>query len=474
MVGFGANRRGGRLPSFILVALLVVIGILSFNYWSLLNRHSRVQEELAEVQVQVTRTETARGRLEKRNSELMVQVDTHKKQLDQKEGDYLSLEGKLQAKDALIRKCTDDKMKLLNDASEQQAETRHFQEQLTELRQEFVKQEAQINEYKRNSSSLEKKVAYESLQCSQQIAQLKEQYEESMKKLTQEVAELKQLKFIESVVKEDKSAVNNAGDVKPAGKETDLEKQDSTQKLDSKEGKDGDLVKPGGDAGMPGIEDTEVGKVEDTLFNLKKPAVTLIKKDSDTLLTAVRSLGGVRKIPLALAQEDNPAEQLEPNQVHLDAGRANLLHLQNPIPGNEELGEQPKQLEAPDNNMIPEQQLPKNIAPQLPLDQAQVLPNPIEHVRQPAAGELHKHRQSRFFDENESPVDPQHGSKLADYNGDDGNVGEYEADKQAELAYNEEEDGDGGEEDVQDDDERDAQGDNPMEYGKRHPANDIL
>ncbi|MEQ2170999.1 Protein golm2, partial [Goodea atripinnis] len=56
---------------------------------------------------------------------------------------------------------------------------------------------------------------------------------------------------------------------------------------------------------------------------------------------------------------------------------------------------------------------------------------------------------SRFFDENESPVDPQHGSKLADYNGDDGNVGEYEADKQAELAYNEEEDGDGGEEDVQ-------------------------
>lgn len=55
----------------------------------------------------------------------------------------------------------------------------------------------------------------------------------------------------------------------------------------------------------------------------------------------------------------------------------------------------------------------------------------------------------RFFDENESPVDPQHGSKVADYNGDDGNVGEYEADKQAELAYNEEEDGDGGEEDVQ-------------------------
>lgn len=66
-----------------------------------------------------------------------------------------------------------------------------------------------------------------------------------------------------------------------------------------------------------------------------------------------------------------------------------------------------------------------------------------------AADSLLSYSTGRFFDENESPVDPQQGSKLADYNGDDGNVGEYEADKQAELAYNEEEDGDGGEEDVQ-------------------------
>ncbi|KAL8197367.1 UNVERIFIED_CONTAM: Protein casc4 [Gekko kuhli] len=87
-------------------------------------------------------------------------------------------------------------------------------------------------------------------------------------------------------------------------------------------------------------------------------------------------------------------------------------------------------------------------------------------------GPMESGRRGRFFDENESPVDPQHGSKLADYNGDDGNVGEYEADKQAELAYNEEEDGDGGEEDVQDDEERDFQMD-IADYGKQH-FNDVL
>lgn len=110
MVGFGANRRGGRLPSFILIFLMVIIAVLSFNYWTVSNKHGRLLEELAEVQTQVKRTEAARSRLEKRNSELMVQVDTHKKQIDQRDGDYSALEGKLQARESLIKKCTDDKV----------------------------------------------------------------------------------------------------------------------------------------------------------------------------------------------------------------------------------------------------------------------------------------------------------------------------------------------------------------------------
>lgn len=111
MVGFGANRRGGRLPSFIFIFLMVIIAILSFNYWTVSNRHSRLLDELAEAQTQVKRTDAARSRLEKRNSELIVQVETHRKQIDQKDGDYSALEGKLQAREAAFKKCTDDKVK---------------------------------------------------------------------------------------------------------------------------------------------------------------------------------------------------------------------------------------------------------------------------------------------------------------------------------------------------------------------------
>lgn len=110
MIGFGANRRGGRLPSFILIFLMAIIAILTFNYWTVSNKHGRLLDELAEVQTQGKRQEAARSRLEKRNSELMLQVETHRKQIDQKDGDNNVLEGKLQAREALIKKCTEEKV----------------------------------------------------------------------------------------------------------------------------------------------------------------------------------------------------------------------------------------------------------------------------------------------------------------------------------------------------------------------------
>lgn len=91
--------------------MMVIIAILSFNYWTVSNRQSSLLDELAEAQTQVKRTDAARSRLEKRNSELIVQVDTHRKQIDQKDGDYSLLEVKLKAREADYRKCSDDKVR---------------------------------------------------------------------------------------------------------------------------------------------------------------------------------------------------------------------------------------------------------------------------------------------------------------------------------------------------------------------------
>ncbi|XP_053472869.1 protein GOLM2 isoform X1 [Ictalurus furcatus] len=495
MVGLGANR---RVPSFVLVGMMVVLILLSYNYWSVSQEHQRAIDELVEVHAQVKRTDAARTRLEKRNSELMLQVDTHRRQIDQKDGDYSMLEGKLQAQDVLVKKCTDEKMRLQSELTQKTSDINRLKEQVKEMRDEIIRQEEQLREVKKNNTNLERKMEYESLQCGRQIAQLKDEYEESKKLLEEKATKLK---------KETVDARKAGTVVTQAERGTEAAGAHhlvAGQRHDNPDIKD-DLVKPGSDAGMPGIEDSEVGKVEDMQFALKKPAITAqnmepVEQDKQpgagagagpdagpdagadaAIDTKVRAGAGAGEGPGFDAPRGLPLDRPDLPQ---DGGAAKgLPEIQQQVPqpvvdrpvalneGNkaavqaDEFGEQQRQMRDPEN---PGAALPP------PPNPAHVLPNPMDPQRDAAPAAPLRHRQSRFFDENESPVDPQRNSKLADYNGDDGNVGEYEADKQAELAYNEEEDGDGGEEDAQDDEDRDAPGDRGVDYGKRHQAIDIL
>ncbi|XP_062380367.1 protein GOLM2 isoform X2 [Sardina pilchardus] len=469
MVGFSANRRGGRLPSFIFIALMVVIAILSFNYWSVSNKHGRLLDELAEVQTQVKRTDAARSRLEKRNSELMVQVDTHRKQIEQKDGDFNVMEGKLQAREALIKKCTDDKMKLQNDVTTQSAEIQRVKEQLKELRQEFLKQEDQLREVKKNSTTLERKLEYESLQCGRQIAQLKEEYEEAKRALEVQAAELR--KSLES----QRAAVVAGVGAAEGGTEGQAGGERHTQATKQKDAADlkDEMGKLGSDAGMPGIEDSEVGKMEEVQFGLKKPAITQkqaedrggmgagagpgpmpgagagagagagvvegagvgisldrpeLPRDGPVGMEARGVLMQQQQLaPQAqaerpiLAQGDRPILAQGDRPILAQGDRPILAQGDRPILFDEdnkvrvqadELGEQRRQLRAPDvahGKMLEAKANP-----------AQVLPNPMEprRARDPAPAEPPRHRQN--------------------------------------------------------DEDRDLPGDRGVDYGKRHQANEIL
>ncbi|XP_028926253.1 protein GOLM2 isoform X2 [Ornithorhynchus anatinus] len=434
MVGFGANRRSGRLPSLLLLGLLVAVAVLAFNYWSVSSRHVLLQEEVAELQGQVQRTEVARGRLEKRNSDLLLLVDSHKKQMDVKEADCGRLSGQLQAREGQGRRCEEDKVKLQNNISYQMADIHRLKEQLAELRQEFLRQEDQLHDFKKNNTYLGRRLEYESFQCGQQIKELRAQHEENIKKLADQF--LKEQKEALKVQSNKENEQNRPGGPGPQpaaeGAEPAPSKNEEPSSNHVPLGKD--QAKGGSDAGMPGIEENDPSKAEDLPTALKKP-----------LLSAHRE-----------------AHQVN---VHPPTGQP---HPQKAAPGGNS-----------DENPAPPKPIPANPLQRLITGQngekdgeRRANPDLLKPVPKERVGDFHKMKQSRFFDENESPVDPQRGSKVADYNGDDGNVGEYEADKQAELAYNEEEDGDGGEEDIQDDEERELQMD-PADYGKQR-FNDVL
>ncbi|XP_072004878.1 protein GOLM2 isoform X1 [Engystomops pustulosus] len=410
MVGFGAPRRTGRLPPFVLVALLVVIALLAFNYWSVSGRQAALQEDLAALQEQVQRTEVARSRLEKRHSELMVQAESNRRQLEQRLGEHQSMRDRFQARDVEAQRCEADREKLLANVSLQTADIAHLKEQLHELRQEFLRQEDQLHEYKNNNTQLLKTMKEESLQCAKQLADQRREYEESIKRLQHTDKDKVE------TGKTDNTAVGDIGQDSKMHTVSAIAKEEHAEDPSSNRLHfDRDAAKAGGDAGMPEIEDSEPAKPD---------VVPTVEKKADGAL--VDEIGESEKQP-----------SLQPDSI------ANTQAKYLP-PGAKKDSASPAE-----DNAIHFGQLPPKPIPKEP--KSMIFPNI---------------KQSRFFDENESPVDAQHGSKVADYNGDDGNVGEYEADKQAELAYNEEEDGDGGEEDVQDD-ENDGQVD-AAEYRKDH------
>ncbi|XP_045864454.1 protein GOLM2 isoform X2 [Meles meles] len=288
MVGFGANRRAGRLPSFVLVVLLVVIAVLAFNYWSISSRHVLLQEEVAELQGQVQRTEVARGRLEKRNSDLLLLVDSHKKQIDQKEADYGRLSSRLQAREGLGKRCEDDKVKLQSNISYQMADIHHLKEQLAELRQEFLRQEDQLQDYRKNTTYLVKRLEYESFQCGQQIKELRAQHEENIKKLADQfLQEQKQDSNKFESKDENDLGINNHALPKniPKVAENAADKNEEPSSNHIPHGKE--QIKRGGDAGMPGIEENDLAKVEDLPTALRKPSISVSQYESHQAISHI-------------------------------------------------------------------------------------------------------------------------------------------------------------------------------------------
>lgn len=369
------------------------------------------------------RTDAARVRLEKRNTELMVQVDTHRKQMEQKDGDYSILEGKLLTRETLIKKCTDEKMKVQSESTAQMTENQRLTEQLKELKQEFIKQEEQLREVKKNSTTLERKLEYESLQCGRQIAQLKEEYEETKKALENEASKLRQ-----SVLDGQKGAVaGRHADGAPGAEMVGERHTVATHRHDTPDLKE-EMGKPGSDAGMPGIEDSEVGKIDDVQFALKKPAITQKHEDAPDVVVGAGAGPGVGAADgpggLGLDQPRLQQDQVE-GRAAAGAPLGVVKQPDKPIVFEEdnkagikadELGEQQKQIRAPDHVKGDSEHL-KGIP--LPANPAQV-PNPIQPHRakdQVAAEPVH-HRQN--------------------------------------------------------DDDRDMQGDRAVDYGKRHQAIDIL
>ncbi|XP_010715944.1 protein CASC4 isoform X3 [Meleagris gallopavo] len=161
------------------------------------------------------------------------------------------------------------------------ADIHRLKEQLAELRQEFIRQEDQLHEYKKNNTYLMRRLEYDSLQCGQQIKEMRMQHEENMKKLMDQIVrEQKATQRIQSIKD---AEINPNGDDQAVSKTVpEMEvKNAENNELPSDRGVNGkEKVKPGGDAGMPEIEDNDPAKAEDTPTAIKKPLISAPRSDN--------------------------------------------------------------------------------------------------------------------------------------------------------------------------------------------------
>nr|KAF6483448.1 hypothetical protein HJG63_002115 [Rousettus aegyptiacus] len=156
------------------------------------------------------------------------------------------------------------------------ADIHHLKEQLAELRQEFLRQEDQLQDYRKNNTYLVKRLEYESFQCGQQIKELRVQHEENIKKLADQFLQEQKQEAHEFELKVgNELGINNHALPKnvPKVPENAADRNEEPSSNHIPHGKE--PVKRDGDAGMPGIEENDLAKVDDLPTVLKKPPISV-------------------------------------------------------------------------------------------------------------------------------------------------------------------------------------------------------
>lgn len=156
------------------------------------------------------------------------------------------------------------------------ADIHHLKEQLAELRQEFLRQEDQLQDYRKNNTYLVKRLEYESFQCGQQIKELRAHHEENIKRLADQFLQEPKHEASKLELKDGNELGINKHTVPENVPEVAENAEDKNEKPSSDHIPHGkELIKPGGDAGMPGIEENDLAKVEDLPTVLKKPPISV-------------------------------------------------------------------------------------------------------------------------------------------------------------------------------------------------------
>ncbi|XP_034397849.1 Golgi membrane protein 1 isoform X2 [Cyclopterus lumpus] len=409
MGGLGNGRRGGRTPPLMIGALIACILVLGFNYWVSSSRNLELQTKMYELEGQVRRGAAERGVAEMKKNEFQEEIQRQKEQISHIESLYKrQLEGSQNT-------CSQEKGTLQQNISSSTKTIQELKGQSTQLNEDLGKLQKELQSCQSNIKTLNNKLTYDMTHCQSQVLSQKELCDERVAAAKLEVQKKKEKLISPSGVSPQENTVDG-----PANEGGPVMTEVYAVKTVTVVSHTPSLSQPKGNY-PPELLTNEIIMDQDAPVDLPLQK-DLSKVESQTAPAAAAVKQDILLPPgEALETEEGEAETREPLKNNLTED--NEMEV---MDAHEE-GAQTEEADPGMEGML----IGRAKAGETPLGRK--LEEPEEYdtdVQVVGEIDLEKQQQSKHAEN----IDKDMEEELADYNGDDENEGEFEADKQAELA----------------------------------------
>ncbi|XP_068559648.1 Golgi membrane protein 1 [Cebidichthys violaceus] len=407
MGGLGNGRRGGRSPPLMIGALIACILVLGFNYWVSSSRNLELQTKLYELEGQVRRGAAERGVAEMKKNEFQEEILRQKEQISHLESLYKrQLEGSQNT-------CSQEKGTLQQNISSSTKTIQELKGQLNQLNDDLGKLQKELQSCQGNIKTLNNKLTYDMTHCQSQVLSQKELCDERVAAAKLEVQKKIEKLISPSGVSPQENAVDGTAKVMT---------EDDAVKTATVVSHAPSLSQPKGND-PPELLTNEiiVDKDPDAPVDLA-PQKDLSKAESQSAPSAAAVKQDILLPPEeAVETEEGEAETGEPLKNNLTEDK------EVEVMDAHEDGAQTEEADLGLDGML----IGREKADDAPIGQKLEEPEEYDADEQ-VVGEVDLEKQQRS--KHAETIDKDMEEELADYNGDDENEGEFEADKQAELA----------------------------------------
>ncbi|KAI9521874.1 hypothetical protein NQZ68_004029 [Dissostichus eleginoides] len=411
MGGLGNVRRGGRSPPLMIGALIACILVLGFNYWVSSSRNVELETKLYELEGQVQRGAAERGVVELKKTEFQEEIQRQKEQISHIESLYKrQLEGSQNT-------CSQEKGTLLQNISSSTKTIQELKGQVNQLNDDLGKVQKELQSCQGNIKNLNNRLTYDMTHCQSQVLSQKELCDERVAAAKLEVQKkMEKLITPSGVSSKPEHAVAEAskedGGVTTGADAVKTETLEGNTTLSQPNGEDpselltNEIVV---DKGPNTPVDLPTGKDLSKIDSQSVPSAAAVKQE--TLLPPEG----------AVLPQEGEAETSEPVKNNLTEDKEKEVM--------DVHGEDTQTEEA--DPVMDGMLMSRVKVEDAPLSQKPEEPEDYDADEQVVGGvDLEKQRRNKLAEN----IDKDMEEELADYNGDDENEGEFEADKQAELA----------------------------------------